>query len=131
MKNTYSRGQLSKVSGVNAETIRFYEGKGLLPIPARTEGGHRIYDDSHLQQLRFIHRCRDLGFNLQTVSELIALSKKDLNTCHSVKELTSKHIKDIQQKISDLKKMEKSLKQLVTHCDDSSERCQMIKVLFS
>ena len=131
MNKTYSRGQLASASGVNAETIRFYEIKGLLAEPKRSEGGHRIYHADDLKQLNFLHRCRELGFSLQEIAELQGLSARSSNTCGSVKEITIKHISNIQQKIRDLKKMEESLKQLVSSCDEGVETCPMIEVLFN
>ena len=54
-------GSLSKQTGCNIETIRYYEREGLLPNPPRTDGGHRMYDDEHLKRLTFIRRSRELG----------------------------------------------------------------------
>lgn len=130
MKEKYSRGQLAKLTGVNAETIRFYENKGLLQEPARSSGGHRVYSAENLKQLNFLHRCRELGFSLLEISELLLLSDNSPNACGSVKEMTVKHISDIQQKIRDLKKMKKSLNKLITECDNDSENCAIIEALF-
>ena len=130
MNKTYSRGQLAKASGVNAETIRFYETKGLLSEPERSEGGHRIYRDDDLKQLNFLHRCRELGFSLQEIAELQELSGKSSNTCDSVKGITMKHIGDVQKRIRDLRKMEQSLKQLVSECSNGVEACPMMDILF-
>jgi MerR family mercuric resistance operon transcriptional regulator len=58
-------GGLSRETGVNIETIRYYERIGLLPSPPRSEGGHRLYDDGHRQRLVFIRRSRQLGFALR------------------------------------------------------------------
>ena len=62
-------GALSKRSGVHIETIRYYERIGLMPVPPRSHGGHRVYDRDHLKRLSFIHRSRRLGFTIQEIRD--------------------------------------------------------------
>ena len=73
MANGYSIGELSRRTGVKVPTIRFYEGRGLVPDPGRTEGGQRRYGDGELALLSFIAHARQLGFDLDAIAELIAL----------------------------------------------------------
>lgn len=66
-------GQLSRRTGVNIETIRYFEKVGLIASPPRTEGGHRVYDDDHLRALSFIRRARELGFTPNEVRGILTL----------------------------------------------------------
>lgn len=66
---TLTRGGLSKRTGCNIETIRYYEKIGLMPDPPRSSGGHRLYDDNHLRRLSFIRRARELGFGVEDLRE--------------------------------------------------------------
>ena len=70
-----SIGELAKETGVKIVTIRYYEQIGVLPAPARTAGNYRAYNEGHAQQLRFIRRCRDLGFSLDEVEEPLRLRR--------------------------------------------------------
>ena len=67
-------GQLAKAAGVNLETVRYYENIKLMPPPPRTEGGHRAYDAAHVRRLTFIRRSRELGFSIDEIRALLALS---------------------------------------------------------
>ena len=71
--STFSIGALSQGTGVNVETIRYYERIGVLPSPPRTEGGHRVYGDRHLRRLNFVRRSRELGFSLDEVKRMLRL----------------------------------------------------------
>ncbi len=75
MDNTqhFGIGALSTRTGVNIETIRYYEREGLLPHPPRTAGGHRSYSEDHLKRLTFIRRSRELGFSIAEIRGLLAL----------------------------------------------------------
>ena len=68
-----TRGLLSRRAGCNIETIRYYESIGLMPMPPRSQGGHRLYDQEHLKRLTFIRRARELGFRLREIRGLLAL----------------------------------------------------------
>jgi len=130
--DTYSRGQLSKLTGVKGETIRYYENCGLLPAPPRSEGGHRIYCEEHAKQLIFIRRCRELGFAIIEIDGLLGLASDNNRSCEQVRALTESHLAGVKDKIKDLKKMEKSLETMVGECVDSaSPNCPIIDVLSS
>jgi MerR family mercuric resistance operon transcriptional regulator len=129
---SYSRGLLAKQTGVNAETIRYYEKIGLLPGPPRSQGGHRIYDETHLQRLSFIRRGRELGFTLDDIRGLLDLVDTGHYTCAEVRDRTVVHLADVQQKIRDLKNMEHVLKDMVAECErESVPDCPIIDALFS
>ena len=126
-----SRGALAKETGVNAETIRYYEKAGLLPDPPRTSGGHRVYDEFHLRRLSFIRRCRELGFTLDEVRGLLKLVDGSGYTCSEVLERATAHLAMIRGKIRDLKRMEKSLRELSEQCTgDNVPECPIIDALW-
>ena len=129
---TYSRGQLAKSTGVKGETIRYYEKCGLLDAPARSAGGHRIYSEDHSRRLKFIRRCRELGFAISEIDGLLSLAIAGGRSCEQVRQTTAAHLIDVQDKIKDLRKMERALKDLIVQCDaDTSPDCPIIEVLFS
>jgi MerR family mercuric resistance operon transcriptional regulator len=113
---TVSIGRLSERTGVNIETIRYYERIGLLPAPPRSEGRHRLYDESHGRRLVFIRRSRELGFSLEEVRGLLGLTTGRKLTCHAVKTLAEQHVVDIRRKVKDLKRLERVLTDLAARC---------------
>jgi MerR family mercuric resistance operon transcriptional regulator len=127
-----SRGALSKKTGVNSETIRYYEKINLIPAPARTANGYRVYDVAHLKRLSFIKRCRELGFTLKEIAVLLALVDGEGYTCAEVLDLTITHLRDVEDKIRDLRKMQRTLKQMVSECDgELVPDCPIIDSLFA
>lgn len=125
-----SRGVIAKQTGINAETIRYYEKIGLLPEPSRSSGGHRVYENEHAQRLRFIKRCRELGFNLDEIRGLLILVDQQEVSCALVQHIADDHVVNIRKKISDLRKMEKTLKDLSSRCSgEDVPDCPIIDVL--
>src|SRR5919108_5602416 len=110
-------GALSERTGVNIETIRYYERIGLLPTPPRSAGRHRLYDEPHRQRLVFIRRARELGFSLDEVRALLGLSGGHDLTCREVNALTLHHIGSIRDKIRDLRRLERTLSDLADRCN--------------
>jgi MerR family mercuric resistance operon transcriptional regulator len=102
----FSIGILSERSGANVETIRYYEKIGVMPIPARSAAGYRIYDLDHLRRLHFVRRGRELGFSLDELRGLLHLVDGHAYTCGEVYELAIRHLADIRQKIRDLRRLE-------------------------
>jgi len=127
-----SRGSLAAKTGVNIETIRYYEKIGLMPNPARSAGGHRIYDQFHVKRLSFIRRLRELGFTLQAIRELLELVDGGNYTCAEVRERTVARLADVGNKIRDLKKMQHTLKIMVSNCDGGLvPDCPIVDALYS
>lgn len=125
-------GALSKRTGVNIETIRYYERIGLLPKPPRSAGRHRVYDDAHRQRLAFIRRSRELGFSLEQIRDLLGLVRGHDLTCAEVQALTEQHIADIRRKLRDLKKLERVLNDLAAKCHGSQvPECPILEALSS
>jgi len=107
---------MSHRTGVNIETIRYYERIGVMPKPARSKGGQRLYESTQLDRLAFIKRSRDLGFSLNEVRNLLALIDGGEPTCAEVHALTINHLKQVREKLADLRKLERTLKGLSAQC---------------
>ena len=107
-------GKLAAETGVNIETIRYYERVGLLDTPPRTGGRHRVYDEQAVQRLTFIRRSRELGFSLENIRTLLDLS--DGKQDGEARALTLRHLDDVRGKITSLKRLEKSLKRMTETC---------------
>jgi MerR family mercuric resistance operon transcriptional regulator len=103
-------------TGVNIETIRYYERIGLVPTPPRTEGRQRAYDEEHLKRLAFIRRGRELGFSLDQIRDLLGLARGHELTCAEVNALTEQHLADIRRKLQDLKRLQRILNDLAAQC---------------
>jgi len=123
-------GQLSRLSGVNIETIRFYERAKMLPAPPRTPGGHRVYNSTHLRTLAFIRRARELGFSLEEIRMLIWLGGPGRATCREVRQIAARHLEGIRAKLNDLQKLERILAAAVAQCSGRSvPDCPVIDIL--
>jgi MerR family mercuric resistance operon transcriptional regulator len=107
-------GAFAKASGVNVETIRFYQHKGLLPVPNKPYGGIRRYSKVDVQRVRFIKSAQRLGFSLNEISELLRL--EDGTHCNEVSYLTEIKLKDVRKKLEDLTRMEAALSALLRAC---------------
>ena len=112
-------GQVAKRAGVNVETIRFYERKGLIKQPSRHAGGYREYPHDAIARIRFIKRAKELGFSLTEISELLLLQADPRATCGDVKQKAEAKISTIHGRIQDLQKMKRSLEQLAATCKGS------------
>ena len=111
-----SIGELGRAAGVKVVTIRYYEQMKLMPEPARTEGNYRAYKQDHLHRLSFIRRCRDLGFTLEQVRDLLRLSTQSKLECSGITRITTRHLKDIELKISDLRRLAAELRRINNRC---------------
>lgn len=131
--NTISRltiGALSRRTGVNIETIRYYERVGLVPKPPRSAGGHRLYADIHRQRLVFVRRARELGFSLDQIRTLLGLVGGHRLTCAEVKGVTERHIGEIRQKVKDLRRLERVLGDMAAQCSaDQVPECPILDAL--
>ena len=130
-KSTLLIGALSKRTGCNIETIRYYERIGLLPAPPRTPGGRRLYSYTHLKRLTFIRRSRQLGFHLDEIRELLNLVDGGSYTCDEVRELTLTHAGEVERKIVDLQRMSGVLREITSKCSGGKvPDCPIIDALF-
>ena len=108
-------GTAARRSGVSARMVRHYEGLGLLPAVARTEGGYRQYSEADIHTLRFIKRARDLGFTMEDIGELVDLWHNRERSSARVREIAKKHLGELETRIAALQSMQQTLAHLV-HC---------------
>ncbi|MGH7075022.1 MAG: MerR family transcriptional regulator [Stellaceae bacterium] len=111
-----SIGALSKRAGVNIETIRYYERIGVMPAPDRSPGGYRLYDATDLKRLAFVRRCRELGFSLGEIRELLRVVDGHEYTCAEIHTLVLDHLAEIRQKIADLRRLQKVMDDMAAQC---------------
>lgn len=125
-------GALARASGCKVETIRYYERIGLMPRPARTEGGHRMYSDTQMKRLTFIRRARELGFAIGGVRALLGLVDGEGGTCAEVEAVALGHLDDVRAKIADLRTMESVLAGMVAECGDGAvPDCPVVEALYA
>jgi MerR family mercuric resistance operon transcriptional regulator len=122
-------GTLARLSGVNVETIRYYQRRGLLQEPAKPSGGFRRYSPRIVKQVRFIKRAQGLGFSLEEIIGLLALDER--KACAETRSVAVHKLELIEQKIADLSKIRKALSRLVRSCAGSSAGapCPIIHLL--
>jgi MerR family mercuric resistance operon transcriptional regulator len=126
----FTIGQLSKLTDVNIETIRYYEKVGIIPHPPRNDSGYRIYSTPHLERLSFVRRSRELGFSQPEVRKLLTLVDEHKYTCAEVQEITANQLAAIRTKIKDLRKLEKALANMVSECDGGDiPDCPIVDIL--
>lgn len=125
-------GQLGQATGTKVTTIRFYEEQGLLRQPQRSASGRRQYGDADRQRLAFIRRSRSLGFPIDAVRELLALSDDASTSCTAVDSIARARLADIDQKIADLTAMRTELDRVIESCRHGSVAdCKIIETLGS
>lgn len=123
-------GELADTCNCPVETIRYYEKIGLLPRPMRASNGYRVYDDQHRKWLQFLLRSRGLGFTQDEVRRLTEIALMSEPACADVHSILSDHVIQIQGKIRDLKRMEKSLSRLNAKCENGTlNECPVIDEL--
>lgn len=128
--NRMTIGKVAEQTGCKVETIRFYEKERLLPKPDRTEGGNRLYTTEMIERLVFIRRCRELGFTMGEIRQLLSLVDQEQVSCERVKTIADTHLEDIQARISDLRKMERTLRRLSDQCPGGTiPECPIIESL--
>lgn len=107
-------GELAKQAGVNVETIRFYQRRGLLEEPQKPFGGIRRYAQSHVRRIRFVRAAQELGFTLDEVAELLAL--EDGRNCREAERIGSRKLATVRERLAQLRRVEKVLAALVDQC---------------
>ncbi|BFI96457.1 MAG: Cu(I)-responsive transcriptional regulator [Rhodanobacter sp.] len=124
-------GAVAKRAGVAIDTIRYYEREGLLPEPARRASGYRSYGEETVAQLRFIRRAKDLGFTLEEIRELLALSADRQRGVKAVKKRAEQRLAAIEQRIAELQRVRDGLAQLVASCPGHGrpEECPILWAL--
>lgn len=125
-----SIGELSRLTGVHIETIRYYERVKMLPTPPRTGGGRRVYGLSDRRRLSFIRRARDLGFSLDEIRALLDLDGSGRASCAEVRDIASLHLASVRSKLADLTRLEAVLSETVAQCASNvTPACPMLDIL--
>jgi DNA-binding transcriptional MerR regulator len=110
--------------------VRYYEKIGLLPPPARTAGNYRDYRSDHLARLSFVRRARALGFTLEAVRDLLALSDDETQSCDAVDAIARLLLGEIERKIGDLSSLRGELERVVKSCRNGTvAECKIIETL--
>jgi DNA-binding transcriptional MerR regulator len=110
-------GELARRTRTNAPTIRYYEEIGLLPAPARREGGQRAYGESDDRRLTFIRQCREFGFPIEQVRSLVALTEDRDRSCTEARSIAQVHRDAVRNKFAELKRLERNLTDFIKRCD--------------
>lgn len=123
-------GELSRRTGVNIETIRYFERVGVLATPPRTSGGRRAYGVDHVRALGFVRRARELGFNPAEVRAILSLGGPAQASCGEVREIAADHLERVRAKMADLAQLESLLARTIDHCEgDGAASCAVIDLL--
>src|SRR5215472_14190861 len=129
MNEALTIGQLAQAAGVNLETIRYYQRRGLLIEPAKPPGGHRRYPPDAARRLRFIKRAQTLGFTLDEVAGLLTL--EETQSCGDTRRLAERKLAVIEERLADLARMRRLLKGLIAECQSGKRprSCPIIATL--
>lgn len=124
-------GDVARKAGVNAETLRYYEQRGLLQTPPRSPSGYRDYPASAVDRLRFVKRAQQLGFTLAEIAELLHLNDGGPASCDAARSLAEARRSDLECRIADLQRMRDSLDQLIASCDRprANRRCALLAAI--
>lgn len=125
----FAIGEAARRSGVGIETIRYYEREGIVPKPDRAANNRRLYSIVDIGRLRFLRKCRDLGFKLIDAKTLLELSEQQGTDCQSVKKIAETHRANVQEKIAELSQLDIALRQLTENCSRGRTDCPMLKKL--
>lgn len=130
-RETLKIGQVAATAGVNVQTLRYYERRGLLKQPERAASGYREYHPESVRVIRFIKRAQHLGFTLSEVEELLHLREDQSASCEEVRAAASTKLEDIEDKIASLHAMKRALSVLVKSCtrDGSIRECPILEAL--
>ncbi|MFZ6691657.1 Cd(II)/Pb(II)-responsive transcriptional regulator [Undibacterium sp. SXout20W] len=125
--------ELASATGVDLETIRYYEKQNLLPAPAREDNGYRSYTAEHLERLSFIRHCRALDIPLADIRRLVAFIQSPIEDCGDINTLIDQQITRVKARLKSMKALEKQLSQLRARCDDRhhGKECGILHELVS
>ena len=131
MEHAIPIGELSRRTGCNIETVRYYERIGIIPAPPR-RGRYRSYSAEDVARLGFVRRARELGFTLDEVRALLGLAAGGGASCAEVRDLAASHLEDVRGRIGDLRRMERVLTASVRACDAGQDPgCPLIQALYA
>jgi len=121
-------GQVAREAGVNVETIRYYQRRGLIQEPAKPGRGFRRYPPETVARILFIKRAQNLGFTLREIAELLSLGE---GRCQDVYKLAQRRYSQVERQIADLRAMKRALRQLLVACEENAAdaRCPIVESL--
>jgi DNA-binding transcriptional MerR regulator len=114
-------GEVARRSGIGVEALRFYERRGLLGRPARTESNYRVYGESVLERLDFIRRAQTVGFTLDEISEILAESADGRSPCRHVRELARRKLEELDARLAEMKRHRAELARTLADWDERGE----------
>lgn len=128
---TLSTAEVATRAGVNVQTVRYYERRGLVPVPPRKASGYRLFDAAYVDRIRFIKRAQDLGFTLAEVEELLSLRATPGGPSSRVRDRTLDKIREVEDKIRDLEEIRRALLDLTAACDGTraTDDCPILQAL--
>ncbi len=109
-------GKLARSADCLVETIRYYEAAGLLPVAARSSGNYRLYGKAHVERLQFIRNCRSLDMTLDEIRKLLRFCEAPEGNCNEVNALLDEHIGHVAARMTELKTLERQLRELRRLC---------------
>jgi len=126
-------GKLARKAQVNVETVRYYQRRGLMPVPPLRESAYRKYSEYDLARIHFIKRAQTLGFTLKEILELLSLRVDPITTCGDVRRRAETKIADMEEKIKVLRRMKKALTKLASECRGRgpTSECPILEMLGS
>jgi len=132
MERTFLTGQIAKKAEVNVETLRFYEKKGLIPEPMRTDTGYRQYPEETIHRILFIKNAQRLGFTLKEIRELLSITLATKKQCQLVKGEIDQKLIEVGEKVKRLEEISNALKNLREKCDEGGVdgKCPILKFLY-
>ncbi len=123
-------GELARRTGVKVPTIRYYEQIGLLPAPARSEGRQRRYAASQIARLNFIRHSRELGFQVEAIRDLLAMSERPEQSCADADRIARRHLEEVDRRIAQLVALRAELQRMVQECSHGRiSDCRVIETL--
>ena len=124
-------GNLARRGGVNIQTIRYYERRGLIPKPNRSSSGYRLYNEEAVRRLGFVRKAQVLGFSLQEIDELLALRMQSGTSCAQVRQRARQKIAAVDEKISQLGRIRSALTELAAACrgNGPTSECPILEAL--
>lgn len=130
MDHVFSIGELARAAGCSVQSVRWYEVRGLMPAPARTQGGQRRYTAAHEARLKFLRHARELGFSLDDIRELLSLTGMPDMPCEEADQIASRHLENVENRIAALEELRVELKSMVHECRGGRiAECRVIEIL--
>ncbi|HHS99944.1 MAG TPA: MerR family transcriptional regulator [Thiomicrospira sp.] len=130
MKKSFSIGQIANACQCKVQTLRYYEEVGLIPKPERNAGNQRIYNANQLKRVKFIRHSRQLGFSLEQIRQILALTDNPNQPCDKVNDIAKSHLDEVSHKIKCLQDLQSELQRMVSECSANRVAdCRVVEIL--